>query len=269
MDRNSLITLYFQLGMRYKDILFTLALHGFIISKRTLIRILATLGLSRRQYSDLQSAIDFIIDQLQGPGQFHGYRWMYAKCMEHGIRIRKEDVRIILAELDPEHSQARQRRRLRRRQYFSKGPNFIWHIDSYDKLKPYGICINGSIDGFSRRIIWLKAAHTSSDPHVIGGYFVEAMQQLGGCPMLVRTDMGTENVVVRDIQVTLRLNGEDNRAGDRSFIAGASTSNQRIESWWGVMRKEGVEYWIQVLLFYYVVFIMYAIGTVIMVAEVC
>jgi hypothetical protein len=22
-----------------------------------------------------------------------------------------------------------------------KGPNYIWHIDNYDKLKPFGICI--------------------------------------------------------------------------------------------------------------------------------
>ncbi|KAJ8011875.1 hypothetical protein DPEC_G00062830 [Dallia pectoralis] len=170
---------------------------------------------------------------------------MYAKCLDSGIRARKEDVRIILAELDPVNSQARRRRRLNRRQYFSQGPNFIWHIDSYDKLKPYGICINGCIDGYSRKIVWLKSAYTSSDPRVIGSYFVGAMQELGGGPRLVRTDMGTENVVVRDIQRNLRSDGEDIWAGEKSFIAGASTANQRIESWWGVMRKEGVEYWIQ------------------------
>lgn len=76
---------------------------------------------------------------------------------------------------------------------------------------------------------------------------LDSIERLGGCPKLVRTDMGTENVVVRYIQRYLRRNGEDERAAERSYISGKSTANQRIESWWGVMRKEGIEYWITVL----------------------
>ena len=34
-------------------------------------------------------------------------------------------------------------------------------IDSYDKLKPYGIGINGCIDGFSRHIMWMEAYTTT------------------------------------------------------------------------------------------------------------
>lgn len=59
--------------------------------------------------------------------------------------------------------------------------------------------------------------------------------------------MGTENALVRDIQQYLRRNDEDDRAGERSYITGTSTANQRIESWWGQMRKEGIEHWIQQL----------------------
>ncbi|KAK0152942.1 hypothetical protein N1851_005378 [Merluccius polli] len=70
--------------------------------------------LYRRQYN-FEDAIDFIVGQLEGPGKLHGYRWMHAKCLERGIRIGKEDVRIFLSLLDPVNSQARQRRRLSRR----------------------------------------------------------------------------------------------------------------------------------------------------------
>lgn len=49
------------------------------------------------------------------------------------------------------------------------------------------------------------------------------------------------------LQVFMRRNCVDSRAGELSYIGGASTANQRIESWWGVMRKEGIEYWIQLL----------------------
>lgn len=32
--------------------------------------------------------------------------------------------------------------------YNAKGPNYSWHTDGYDKLKPYGIAIHGCIDGY-------------------------------------------------------------------------------------------------------------------------
>lgn len=56
-------------------------------------------------------------------------------------------------------------------------------------------------------------------------------------------------MVVRDIQTDLHRSDVDSRSGEQSYIAGASTSNHylRIESRWGVLRKEGMEYWIQPL----------------------
>ncbi|KAF7648178.1 hypothetical protein LDENG_00160510 [Lucifuga dentata] len=65
----------------------------------------------------------------------------------------------------------------------------MWHVDSYDKLEPFGICVNGSIDGYSRKVLWLNAYHTSSDPKVIAGYLLETVVEVGGCPafyMMIR-----------------------------------------------------------------------------------
>ncbi|XP_041860347.1 uncharacterized protein LOC121652712 [Melanotaenia boesemani] len=246
MEKLNLIKLYFKLGLNYKDILYILSTkHQTILSLRTLKRILKQNGLFRRIHFDtLEETVGFIREQLQGSGALHGYRWMYAKCKENGLHVRKEDVRLILSTLDPDGTETRRRRRLQRRTYFAKGPNFVWHADSYDKLKPFGICINGAIDGFSRRILWLNAYHTSSDPKVIGGYFLETIREIGGCACILRTDMGTENSSVRDMQRYLRRNDDDNQAGDKSFIYGRSTANQRIESWWGFLRKECVDFWL-------------------------
>ncbi|XP_055063376.1 uncharacterized protein [Misgurnus anguillicaudatus] len=240
-----LVALYFNLGLYYKDIAALLASrHHYMVSIRHLKRILKSCNLFRRKgYSDLDQAITFIHEQLQTSGQLHGYRWMYTKCKESGINIRKEDVRLILRELDPRGVDLRVRRRLRRRNYFAKGPNYIWHLDSYDKLKPFGICINGCIDGFSRKIIWMNAFTTSSDPKLIGGYYIEAVERLGGCPRIVRGDRGTENGKVRDCQRYLRRNIHDGSDID-SYIEGASTANQRIESWWGFLRRESMEFYI-------------------------
>ena len=156
--------------------------HQIILSLRTLKRILKKNGLFRRIHFDsLEETVGFIKEQLQGSGALHGYRWMYAKCKENGLHIRKEDVSLILSTLDPEGTETGRSRGLHRRAYFSKGPNYVWHVDSYDKLKPFGICINGAIDGFSRKILRLNAYHTSSDPKVIGGYFLQSKYNFVTC----------------------------------------------------------------------------------------
>lgn len=43
----------------------------------------------------------------------------------------------------------------------------LWHMDSHDKLKPYGVAINGCNDGFSCHIMWMEAYTTSTNPTVV------------------------------------------------------------------------------------------------------
>ena len=73
----------------------------------------------------------------------------------------------ILVVLDPNGIRERARHKLRRRQYLSKGPNYIWHIDDYDTLKAFGFCIHGAIDGYSRRILWLEVGSSNNDPSIM------------------------------------------------------------------------------------------------------
>lgn len=73
----------------------------------------------------------------------------------------------------------------------------------------------------------MNAFTTSSDPKIVGGYYMKAVQRLGGCPRIVRGDRGTENVNVRDFKRFLRRNINDG-SGIDSYIEGASTANQRI-----------------------------------------
>ena len=244
MDRDDLIRLYFQLGLSYRDIASALALNDdIILSERHIKRLLRDMGLSRRSsYSAVAGVIGFVQEQLQGSGKLHGYRWIHQKCLDHGLKFRKEDVRLIMGVLDPQGAAQRKKRSLTRRRYSANSPNFIWHIDSYDKLKPFGICLNGCIDGFSRKIIWMNVYNTSSDSRVIGGYYIEAVESLGGCPTVMRADLGTENVRVKYFQRYLRRDGRDARAGERSFLVGRSTANQRIEYWWSFLRRECTDF---------------------------
>ena len=77
-----------------------------------------------------------------------------------------------------------------------KGPNYIWHIDGYDKLKPYGFCVHGAIDGYSRRIMWLEVGRSNNNPRLVVSYFLDCVKALGGTPRIIRGDQGTENVNV-------------------------------------------------------------------------
>lgn len=109
-------------------------------------------------------------------------------------------------------------------------------MDAYDKLKPYGIAISGGIDGFSRHIVWLNA----------GGYYFNAIKKLGGCPRRISFDCGTENVLVEKFQQIFRetpTDMEDTMFGERSFMYGTSQNNQRIESWWAMLRKHSAQFW--------------------------
>ena len=116
----------------------------------------------------------------------------------HGIG--KENVRELLNILDPGEIESRARCRLKRRQCITKGPNHLWHIDGYGKLKLLGFRIHGAIDGCSRRILWLDVGYTDNDPTVISKYFVNCVQQLGGTARVMRADCGTENGYVRFIR---------------------------------------------------------------------
>ena len=104
-----------------------------------------------------------------------------------------------------------------------------WHIDGYDKLKPYGICISGCIDGFSRKMIWLNTHSTNSDPRLIAGYFIDSVMQHGR-PLKVRLDHGTENTHIAAMQSF--MHGSENGISPDCVTLGPSTGNQRIERWW-------------------------------------
>eukprot|EP00731_Ephydatia_muelleri_P033214 Em0026g34a len=61
-----------------------------------------------------------------------------------------------------------------------KGPNWCWHIDGCDKLKPFGFPIHACIDGFSWKIIWLELTATNNDPDVVVKFYLDAVVKLEG-----------------------------------------------------------------------------------------
>ena len=248
-NRNRLIEQYFSLGLNYCEILgFLLVGHGIQLSLRQLKRILKSLNLRRRNTNagpDIDETIAAIENELRGSGCCLGYRQMHQRLVtEYGLTVDRETVRIIVKELDPQGVALRCQKRLRRRLYVNQGPNYLWHLDGYDKLKPFGFCIHGAIDGYSRRILWLEVASTNNNPRVVAKFYLSCLKELGGSPRCIRGDCGTENIYIAGMQRFLRRNGTDSFAGVKSFVYGRSVSNQRIESWWSQMRKTSSGWWI-------------------------
>ena len=246
--REEVIQNYFNLGFTAPEIcLFLVSVHGIRMSLRHLKRILRRLGCTRRRrQSDLDDVVQAVEEELRGSGSLLGYRAMHQRLTnQRGIITTREVVSHVLRIFDPEGVELRSRHRLRRRLYRSKGPNYLWHIDGYDKLKPFGFCIHGAIDGFSRRIVWLEVASSNNDPRIIAQYFLDYVRQLGGTARVVRGDRGTENSNIAAIQRFFRRSMADDFAGDKSFMFGKSTSNQRIEAWWGRLRQGCADWWIE------------------------
>ncbi|CAC5382645.1 unnamed protein product [Mytilus coruscus] len=207
MPRNELISRYFAQGYTNKEISQALiTVHKISISISQIKRILRSLELKRRKVNlQLPGIICPIYKIIQNSGQCLGYRAIWKRLTtEFGFVIPWKSVMEPLGMIDPDGVARRSKGRLIRRRYTTPGPNFVWHIDGYDRLKPFGFPIHGAIDGFSRRIMWLEVGPSNNNPKIIARYILDTVEQLGGCPQRCRCDLGTENTVIEEIQVLFR-----------------------------------------------------------------
>ena len=114
----------------------------------------------------------------------------------------------------------------------------MWHIHGYDKLKPFGFPIHGAIDGFSRKILWLNICPSNNDPYIISYFYVNCISNLKCVLRTIKDDRGSENVVVAGMQRYFRGEHQDSMSGHSNFLFGSPTNDQRIESWWSILRKD-------------------------------
>jgi len=168
-----IIQKYFLQGLSNVEILgFLATIHNLPMSLRTLKRWLNRMGLKRvnqNTESPLYDIVDAILKEIEEcVGSSSGYRDMTMRLrIKHKLKLRRDTVMQALRVIDPEGVQLRKKHRLKRRKYVNPGPNFLWHIDGWDKLKPFGFSIHGCIDGFSRRLLWLEVSSTNKDPKVV------------------------------------------------------------------------------------------------------
>ena len=86
--------------------------------------------------------------------------------------------------------------------------------------------VHGYIDGFSRKIMFLKCSSNNCAETVLELFLYAFEQHNSFWPSRIRVDRGVENVTVCDVMAEMRGSGRG------SFIAGPFTRNQGIEGLW-------------------------------------
>ena len=70
---------------------------------------------------------------------------------------------------------------LQRRKYFTREPNWAWHVDGYDKLKPYSFPVYGCI-------LWLSIVPFNNNSNIVGKLSLDYVKSIGGCSKKVVGD---------------------------------------------------------------------------------
>lgn len=141
-----------------------------------------------------------------------------------GIKASMSRIKQHLRQVDPCGVLLRRSQRIHRREYRVEASNYIWHIDSNHKLIAFRFVLHGCTDGFSRKIIYLRAS-TNNLADTVLSFFEEGVEACG-LPKRVRGDRGVENVRVKDFMELQRPETTN------PFIQGRSVHNTRIERLW-------------------------------------
>ena len=201
----------------------------FGVSRWTIMRRVEEYGLSElQQFSDISDdRIDAIIrDYMSRHGSTTGEPLMSGYLHSLGLHIQRSRIRAAINRVDPRNTALRWGALVSRRRYFVPWPNSLWHIDGHHSLIRWKFVIHGCCDGKSRKIMYLMCS-TNNLAETVLDLFNDAIKANRGLwPSRIRVDYGVENVLVCDEMVAHW--GE----GRHSFIAGSSTSNQRIERLW-------------------------------------
>uniref|UniRef100_A0A9J7YNN7 Integrase catalytic domain-containing protein n=1 Tax=Cyprinus carpio carpio TaxID=630221 RepID=A0A9J7YNN7_CYPCA len=215
----------------YDQLEFLLELHFSVpdmarllgVSKSTVKRRLCEYSLSVRQaYSvisdeDLKKHLEDFITQFPNSGYRVASGFFYLLCMLYLFqntfiisRVQRSRLLAMLKAVDPLGTALRgvQLNIIQRRSYCVGAPLALWHIDGNHKLINWRIVIHGGIDGYSRKIMFLRASNNNRATTVLI-CFLAAVENFG-LPVRVKSDKGGENVEVVRFMLEHPLRGAGN-----------------------------------------------------------
>ena len=179
---------------------------------------------------------DAVKKQLEGPGRLLGYRAMHKKVrQECNLHVTCDAVYNVMYDLNPEGLEARSGIRVKKKKkkgnFSSKGPNFVHSLDGHDKMTGYQnstfpLAVYGCIDTASRKILWLRVWTTNSNPKLVGHWYLEHLLETRVISRMIRLDKGTETGVMATMHAYLRTNHSDIDDPIDTILYGPLTSNQ-------------------------------------------
>jgi hypothetical protein len=243
--------LFFEVGLEDDDMLHVLQQEGFQIGRQTLVRTRYQMNLRRRartveQQQDADRLIRQLVAQELATGKIDGYgrTFLYTYFRQQGCPFARDRLFQIYRTMNPVAVENRKHDLQRQRGAFiTPGPNHVWSIDGYDKLKPYGVEIYACIDAYSRYILWIYVGISNSTAISCLRQYLDCIEIEERQPRFVRSDRGTETVMLADTHYRLLLENEPDLEFKDCYMYGTSTANVRIESWWGQMTKGQLFKW--------------------------
>ncbi len=196
-----------------------------MISRTTLWRRLQEAGVSFSSHTEISdSDLDGVMEVLVGKYPKNGIIMMWGRLRSLGLYVTRQRVYESLCRVYSLGVACRRSRTISRRVYSVPCSNSLWHIDGLHCLIRWKVVIHGGIDGYSRRIVYLRASDNNRAETVLD-LFRQAVEKYGW-PSRVRSDKGGENVDVARAMIFSR------GPGRRSHLTGSSVHNQRIERLW-------------------------------------
>lgn len=256
--RERMQELFFHMVLNDHFMLLQLHSEGFIITKTGLSRIRRELGLWRRQTPEmvterLTELRRFFTDEAEKNTKLESYgrTYLYVYVRQHQHVLSRRALYECFRDFYPGSITERwNTMRYRRTGWTAPGPDFIWSLDAYDKLKAWGFEIYASIDAYSRFITWFYVGISSSTSRSVVAQYLHVLSQRKTMPNLVRSDRGGETVLMAGAHYYLsksRVRVRDGNPQDVRFqdcwIYGKSTHNEKIESWWLRLSRGRAKFW--------------------------
>jgi hypothetical protein len=237
--------LFFEIGLNDEDMLCVLQGEGFEIRKSALSRLRVELNLRRSlRTEEHRIQADQVVGRLveeelkEGVNDGSGRGYLHTHFRQQGHIIARDRLFQTYRTIASEAVDRRKRDMQQHEgQHIVPGPNFIWSIDGYDKLKPYGIEIYACIDGYSRYIVWIHIGISNATAVSCLRQFIDCIEGTKKQPRFVRSGRGGETAMLADAHYQLQQDIEPDLCIQDCYLYGTSTANQRVEAWWNQLTK--------------------------------
>ncbi|KAJ3454452.1 hypothetical protein MRS44_018346 [Fusarium solani] len=219
IDTNTFVELikgyFYRYGYSDTSIVRDLKRRGIEISERTVQEYRLKHGMKRRfrdlaeRQEAIQKAREFLLQDDRQSSSIRGFGRGY---LYHYVRIRAgvlvgQNTLYREYQTNPEWKKRAEQRRLadwkHRKNFQVPGPNFMWSLDGYEKLKNFGFSIYACIDTYSRAIIWIYVGRGNMTALSSLKQFLRTVSYSGVRPLFTRSDHGIETPLWAGAQAIL------------------------------------------------------------------